>query len=137
MTSKDLLRAIRIPLEDITKEIVKQIEGMSGQKGYIVSADEGYTLIIKLSDGDYGLVSIGLSEPPLAPMVTIMMNNALYGRVGDEFKGLFRHHSASHSRTGTVLTVRFGAEAADWREDSQPYHPLRKYRGATGKAAGV
>ena len=130
MTSKDILRALREPLQDFTNELVVQI-GILAEEAGSVRADED-TIFFACASGEYGVINIAVTEPPLLPAVTIMVNSELYGRVRDEFKHIFRHSETSGVGGGTDTIIKLGAYDVDRYSDASPYHPLRKYRGEVG-----
>ena len=130
MTSKDILRALRAPLQDFTNELVVQIGILAGEKGSIRNDDD--TIFFVCPSGEYGIINIAFAEPPLLPAVTIMVNSELYGRVRDEFKHVFRYSQTSRVGSGTTTVIKLGAYDVDRYSDSSPYHPLRKYRGEVG-----
>ena len=132
MTSKDILRALREPLQDFTNELVVQIRILAGGEGSI-RADED-TIFFACDSGEYGVINIALTEAPLLPAVTIMVNSELYGRVLDEFKHVFRYSETSRVGSGTATVIKLGAYDVDRYSDASPYYPLRKYRGAVGSA---
>ena len=132
MTSKDILRALRAPLQDFTNELVVQIGILAGEAGSI-RADED-TIFFACASGDYGAINIAFTEPPLLPAVTIMVNSELYGMVQDELKHVFRYSETSRVRGGAVTVIKLGAYDVDRYSDASPYYPLRKYRGAVGSA---
>ena len=132
MTSKDILRALREPLQDFTNELVVQIRILAGEEGSI-RADED-TIFFACASGEYGVINIALTEAPLLPAVTIMVNSELYGRVLDEFKHVFRYSETSRVGSGTATVIKLGAYDVDRYSDASPYYPLRKYRGAVGSA---
>ena len=132
MTSKDILRALREPLQDFTNELVVQIGILAGEAGSI-RADED-TIFFACASGEYGVINIALTEAPLLPAVTIMVNSELYGRVLDEFKHVFRYSETSRVGSGTATVIKLGAYDVDRYSDASPYYPLRKYRGAVGSA---
>ena len=130
MTSKDILRALREPVQDFTNELVVQIGILAGEAGNI-RADED-TIFFACASGEYGVINIAFTDPPLLPAVTIMVNSELYGKVRDEFKHVFRHSQTSRIRGGAATVIKLGAYDVDRYSDASPYHPLRKYRGAVG-----
>ena len=130
MTSKDILRALREPLQDFTNELVVQIGILAGEAGNI-RADED-TIFFACASGEYGVINIAFTEPPLLPAVTIMVNSELYGMVQDEVKHVFRYSEASRVGGGTATVIKLGAYDVDRYSASSPYHPIRKYRGAVG-----
>ena len=132
MTSKDILRALREPVQDFTNELVVQIGILAGEAGS-VRADED-TIFFACASGDYGAINIAFTEPPLLPAVTIMVNSELYGMVQDELKHVFRYSETSRVRGGAVTVIKLGAYDVDRYSDASPYYPLRKYRGAVGSA---
>ena len=132
MTSKDILRALREPLQDFTNELVVQIGILAGEAGSI-RADED-TIFFACASGEYGVINIAFTEPPLLPAVTIMVNSELYGMVQDEFKHVFRYSETSRVGGGTATVIKLGAYDVDRYSDASPYYPLRKYRGAVGSA---
>lgn len=134
LTSKDLLRLLRVPLEDFTNEVVKKVMQNTGNKGMLATHDDGETLVVNTSIGSYGVVSIGMTAEPLLPSVTIMVNNAIFKELGHEFTGLFSYGSTSFSRDCEVRVIRLGVEALNWQPPTEAYHPLRKYRGPVGSA---
>ena len=130
MTSKDILRALRAPLQDFTNELVVKMRILAGEKGSIRNDDD--TIFYTCAGAEYGVINIALTEPPLLPAVTIMVNSELYGMVRDEFKHVFRHSETSGVGGGTATIIKLGAYDVDRYSASSPYHPLRKYRGAVG-----
>ena len=130
MTSKDILRALRAPLQDFTNELVVQIGILAGEAGSI-RADED-TIFFTCASGEYGIINIAFAEPPLLPAVAIMVNSELYGRVRDEFKHVFRNSQTSKLGSGTTTIIKLRAHDVDRYSDASPYHPLRKYRGEVG-----
>ena len=130
MTSKDILRALRAPLQDLTNELAVQMKILVGERGDIIS--DGDTLFFVCAGGEYGVINIAFTEPPLLPAVTIMVNSELYGKVRDEFKHVFRHSETSGVGGGTATIIKLGAYDVDRYSDASPYHPLRKYRGEVG-----
>ena len=132
MTSKDILRALRAPLQDFTNELVVQMGILAGDKGSIRTDVD--TIFFVCSDHEYGVINVALTEPPLLPAVTIMVNSELYEKVRDEFKHVFRNSQTSRVGSGTVTVIKLGAYDVDRYSDASPYHPLRKYRGAVGSA---
>ena len=130
MTSKDILRALRAPLQDFTNELVVQIGILAGEKGSI--RNDADTIFFVCPSGEYGIINIAFAEPPLLPAVAIMVNSELYGRVRDEFKHVFRYSQTSRDGSGTTTVIKLGAYDVDLYSDSSPYHPLRKYRGEVG-----
>ena len=130
MTSKDILRALRAPLQDFTNELVVQMKILAGERGDIITDSD--TLFLVCASGEYGVINIAFTEPPLLPAVTIMVNSELYGKVQDEFKHVFRYSETSRVGGGTATIIKLGAYDVDRYSDSSPYHPLRKYRGAVG-----
>ena len=130
MTSKDILRALRAPLQDFTNELVVQMKILVGERGDIIS--DGDTLLFVCAGGEYGVINIAFTEPPLLPAVTIMVNSELYGMVQDEFKHVFRYSETIRVGGGTATVIKLGAYDVDQYSDSSPYHPLRKYRGEVG-----
>ena len=73
MTSKDILRALRAPLQDLTNELAVQMKILVGERGDIIS--DGDTLFFVCAGGEYGVINIAFTEPPLLPAVTIMVNS--------------------------------------------------------------
>ena len=132
MTSKDILRALREPLQDFTNELVVQIGILAGEKGSI--RNDADTIFFVCPGGEYGVINIALTEAPLLPAVTIMVNSELYGRVRDEFKHVFRNSQTSRVGSGTATVIKLGAYDVDRYSDASPYYPLRKYRGEVGGA---
>ena len=132
MTSKDILRALRAPLQDFTNELVVQIKILAGERGNI--RHDADTIFFTCASGEYGVINIALTEAPLLPAVTIMVNSELYGMVRDEFKHVFRYSEASRVGGGTATVIKLGAYDVDRYSDASPYYPLRKYRGAVGRA---
>lgn len=132
MTSKDILRALRAPLQDFTNELVVQMKILAGERGDIIQDSD--TLFLVCASGEYGVINIAFTEPPLLPAVTIMVNSELYGRVQDEFKHVFRYSQTSRVGDGTATVIKLGAYDVDRYSDASPYHPLRKYRGEVGSA---
>ena len=132
MTSKDILRALREPLQDFTNELVVQIGILAGEAGSI-RADED-TIFFACASGEYGVINIALTEAPLLPAVTIMVNSELYGMVRDEFKHVFRYSETGRVGSGTATVIKLGAYDVDRYSDASPYYTLRKYRGAVGSA---
>ena len=130
MTSKDILRALREPLQDFTNELVVQIGILAGEKGSIRNCAD--TIFFVCPGGEYGVINIALTEPPLLPAVTIMVNSELYGMVQDEFKHVFRYSETSRVGGGTATVIKLGAYDVDRYSASSHYHPLRKYRGEVG-----
>ena len=130
MTSKDILLALRAPLQDFTNELVVQIGVLAGEAGSI-RADED-TIFFTCVSGEYGVINIALAEPPLLPAVTIMVNSELYGMVQDEFIHVFRYSETSRVGGGTATVIKLRAHDVDRYSDASPYHPLRKYRGEVG-----
>lgn len=130
MTSKDILRALREPLQDFTNELVVQIGILAGEAGSIIPDSD--TLFLVCASGEYGVINIAFTEPPLLPAVTIMVNSELYGMVQDEFKHVFRYSETSRVGSGTVTVIKLGAYDVDQYSGASPYHPLRKYRGEVG-----
>ena len=130
MTSKDILRALRAPLQDFTNELVVQMKILAGERGDIIPDSD--TLFLVCASGEYGVINIAFTEPPLLPAVIIMVNSELYGMVQDEFKHVFRYSETSRVGGGTATIIKLGAYDVDRYSDSSPYHPLRKYRGAVG-----
>ena len=127
MTSKDILRALREPLQDFTNELVVQMKILAGERGDIITDSD--TLFLVCASGEYGVINIAFTEPPLLPAVTIMVNSELYGMVQDEFKHVFRYSETSRVGSGTATVIKLGAYDVDRYSDASPYHPLRKYRG--------
>lgn len=132
MTSKDILRALREPLQDFTNELVVQMKILVGERGDIIPDSD--TLFLVCASGEYGVINIAFTEPPLLPAVNIMVNSELYGRVRDEFKHVFRYSQTSRVGGGTATVIKLRAYDVDRYSDASPYHPLRKYRGAVGSA---
>ena len=132
MTSKDILRALREPLQGFTNELVVQMKILAGERGDIITDSD--TLFLVCASGEYGVINIAFTEPPLLPAVTIMVNSELYGMVQDEFKHVFRYSETSRVGGGTATVIKLGAYDVDQYSDSSPYHPLRKYRGEVGGA---
>ena len=130
MTSKDILRALRAPLQDFTNELVVQMKILVGERGDITS--DGDTLFFVCAGGEYGVINIAFTEPPLLPAVTIMVNSELYGMVQDEFKHVFRYSETGRVGSGTATVIKLGAYDVDRYSDASPYHTLRKYRGEVG-----
>lgn len=130
MTSKDILRALRAPLQDFTNELVVQMKILAGERGDIISDSD--TLFLVCASGEYGVINIAFTEPPLLPAVTIMVNSKLYGMVQDELKHVFRYSETSRVGGGTATVIKLGAYDVDRYSDASPYHPLRKYRGEVG-----
>ena len=130
MTSKDILRALREPLQDFTNELVVQIGILAGEAGNI-RADED-TIFFACASGEYGIINIALTEAPLLPAVTLMVNSELYGMVQDEFKHVFRYSETGRVGSGTATVIKLGAYDVERYSDASPYHPLRKYRGEVG-----
>lgn len=132
MTSKDILRALREPLQDLTNELAVQMGKLAGEVGGIkCDAD---TVYYSCSSGEYGIINIEFTSPPLLPAVTIMVNSELFGMVRDEFKHVFRYSQTSRIRGGAATVIKLGAYDVDRYSDASPYYPLRKYRGAVGSA---
>ena len=132
MTSKDILRALRAPLQDFTNELVVQIKLLAGERGNI--RHDADTIFFTWASGEYGVINIALTEPPLLPAVTIMVNSELYGMVQDEFKHVFRYSETSRGGSGTATVIKLGAYDVDRHSDASPYYPIRKYRGEVGGA---
>ena len=130
MTSKDILRALRAPLQDFTNELVVQIGILAGERGSI--RNDADTIFFVCPSGEYGVINIALTEAPLLPAVTIMVNSELYEKVRDEFKHVFRNSQTSRVGSGTATVIKLGAYDVDRYSDASPYHPLRKYRGEVG-----
>lgn len=127
MTSKDILRALREPLQDFTNELVVQMKILVGERGDIIPDSD--TLFLVCASGEYGVINIAFTEPPLLPAVTIMVNSELFGMVRDEFKHVFRYSQTSRIRGGAATVIKLGAYDVDQYSDASPYYPLRKYRG--------
>ena len=132
MTSKDILRALREPLQDFTNELVVQIGILAGEEGSI-RADED-TIFFACASGEYGVINIAFTEPPLLPAVAIMVNSELYGRVRDEFKHVFRYSETGRVGGGAATVIKLRAYDVDRYSDASPYYPLRKYRSEVGGA---
>ena len=130
MTSKDILRALRAPLQDLTNELAVQMKILVGERGDIIS--DGDTLFFVCAGGEYGVINIAFTEPPLLPAVTIMVNSELFGMVCDDFKHVFRYSQTSRIRGGAATVIKLGAYDVDRYSDASHYHPLRKYRGEVG-----
>ena len=132
MTSKDILRALREPLQDFTNELVVQIGILAGEAGSI--RNDADTIFFVCPSGEYGVINIALTEAPLLPAVTIMVNSELYEKVQDEFKHVFRNSQTSKLGSGTATVIKLGAYDVERYSNASPYHPLRKYRGEVGSA---
>ena len=124
MTSKDILRALREPLQDFTNELVVQIGVLAGEAGSI-RADED-TIFFACASGEYGIINIAFAEPPLLPAVTILINSELYGRVRDEFKHVFRYSETGRVGSGTTTIIKLRAHDVDRYSAASPYHPPQK-----------
>lgn len=137
MTSKDILRALRVPLEDFTNEAAKILTRLVGEPSTITVALDYQTLLCVTGEHSYGVVSIGMTEPPLLPAVTLQVNAEVYENVPETFKRVFKYSAKSRTGDGTVIILKLGTYDVDQYSDASPYHPLRKYRGEVGKAAGI
>ena len=109
-----------------------QIKILAGERGDIITDSD--TLFWVCAGGEYGVINIAFTEPPLLPAVTIMVNSELYGKVRDEFKHVFRYSETGRVGSGTATVIKLGAYDVDRYSDASPYHPLRKYRSEVGGA---
>ena len=116
MTSKDILRALREPLQDFTNELVVQIGILAGEAGSI--RNDADTIFFVCPSGEYGVINIALTEAPLLPAVTIMVNSELYEKVQDEFKHVFRNSQTSRIGSGTATVIKLGAYDVDRYSDA-------------------
>ena len=137
MTSKDILRALRVPLEDFTNEAAKILTRFAGEPSTITVALDYQTLLCVTGERSYGVVSIGMTEPPLLPAITLQVNAEVYENVPKNFKRVFKHSTKSRTGGGTSILIKLGAYDVDQYSDAGPYYPLRKYRGEVGSTHKV
>ena len=116
MTSKDVLRALSAPLQDFTNELVVQIGILTGERGSI--RHDADTIFFVCPSGEYGVINIALTEAPLLPAVTLMVNSELYEKVRDEFKHVFRNSQTSKLGSGAATVIKLGAYDVDRYSDA-------------------
>lgn len=138
MTSKDILRALRDPIEAFTNALASELVRRAGANGSIYpSVQDRQTLMIAFYASSHGIIGVEFTAPPLLPAVTLMVNRQLYDSIDDSLKAVFRYSQKSFSRDREVIILKLGAYDVDQYSDASPYYPLRKYQGAVGSTGKI
>ena len=124
MTSKDILRALRYPIEEFTNAITAELVKRAGAQGSIYpSVHDRQTLMIAFYSSSHGIIGIEFTSPPLLPAISIMVNRELYEAVHEKYRAVFSYSQKSFSRDREVIILKLGAYDVDRYSDASPYYP--------------